>query len=120
MSEFPKVIYLHDGQDEITWSEHEEVEGVKYFKAYPLVRQDFEQWARAAGFNDFCTDGHGCYEDSYLAHAYLGWCAASPKIEPAAYLMRWDDGEEMLKFNETDWPAGEEPNSTIPLIPIYY
>lgn len=33
MSDFPAVIYLHDGQDDITWSEHEEVDGVRYVKS---------------------------------------------------------------------------------------
>ena len=76
MTDFPNVIYLHDGQDEVTWSEDKYVGGIRYVKSSRLSGESFESWARAAGFNDFCTDGNGCYEDSYLAHAYLGWCAA--------------------------------------------
>lgn len=33
MTDFPEVIYLHDGQDDIAWSEHEEVGGVRYEKS---------------------------------------------------------------------------------------
>jgi hypothetical protein len=32
-NKMPKIIFLHDGQDDITWSEYEEVNGVKYLKA---------------------------------------------------------------------------------------
>lgn len=76
MSNFPKVIYLHDGQDDITWSRHEEIGGEKYINASSLVSKRFEHWARSAGFHDFETNESGCYEDDFLQHAYLGWEAA--------------------------------------------
>jgi hypothetical protein len=72
MMNLPKVIYLHDGQDEITWSEHEEADGVKYYKAYSLLKQDFEHWASAAGFQNLEIKENGCYEDDFLQHASLG------------------------------------------------
>ena len=36
---------------------------------------DFVKWARSAGFHDFETNENGCYEDDFLQHCYLGWCA---------------------------------------------
>ena len=35
----------------------------------------FEDWAKTAGFHDFETTENGCYEDDFLQHCYLGWCA---------------------------------------------
>lgn len=70
--EYPEVIYLHDGDTEVTWSEYKELGGVKYIKAQALA---FESWAKAAGFHDFDTNENGCYEDDFLQHCYLGWCA---------------------------------------------
>lgn len=85
MSKFPEVIYLHDGQDDITWSECEEVGGVRYLKstdakshdAYAVIEQDGRIGYTSMVLQDGIPESQADETARQFCHEHINDCAES-------------------------------------------